>query len=71
MTNPCCSWCGLPSHEPAINELITCPRCGTHGITCDEWQEESRRQYAEAAERVMDQMNPHAFLLSWPRLGDS
>ncbi len=28
-----CSWCGDPSHEPAPNELITCPRCGTNGVT--------------------------------------
>jgi hypothetical protein len=28
-----CGGCGSPSHEPAPNELITCPKCGIHGVT--------------------------------------
>lgn len=53
MTNPRCSWCGEPSHEPTVDEeLIVCPKCGTAGITCDEWQEESKRQTEAAAWRV-------------------
>ena len=28
-----CSWCGEPSHEPAKDEVIVCPKCGTEGVT--------------------------------------
>ena len=26
-----CGGCGAPSHEPAVNELVTCPACGING----------------------------------------